>query len=145
MLNDFKVLVDTEDSFYSFDCLLIYAGLENLPTFFFRVFLTGLLPVILILLSIPIWYAKQWYDRRQRKRLSVIEDDDYTFRTREQVRIGGMEESHFKMKHRIITTSFVIVFKHFLTLIGNALAASHYDGQFFSVPLHKLRGRKRLS
>jgi hypothetical protein len=124
LIDNFRVLVATEESFYSFDCLLIYFGLTQVPTIFIRVFMIGLIPIGLIILSIPVWFVKQCYDDRKPKPISKKNSsasENPSLHTEDSFK-WHMNKRQFKMKHKLITTSFVIIMLFLPTILTNSFS-----------------------
>ena len=55
-LNVFVKITDTQDSFFSMDCILHQIGVESINHYFVEVVTMGLLPLLASLISVPFWY-----------------------------------------------------------------------------------------
>lgn len=59
-LNMLSQIASVQDSFYSFDCVLYQIGFTRLSTYYTSVAIVGVTPVVIMILSIPVWIVASW-------------------------------------------------------------------------------------
>ncbi len=145
LLDNFSVVFNTAESFYSWDCVFYQVGFKKIPSYYTQVVFMGITPFLVIIPAYPIWALIKWRFERKAKReqteilkrgflpsnfiVGKSKPSDLLVSSFSQ---GMMSGGKFNLGDKLLATSFVIVLLWLPSIINMTfslfMCTSYEDG-----------------